>query len=141
IAQAVSGVATFPGLTLNNLGNGYTILASSGSLAGATTASFNGANIPATQLKVTSQPTTAITVNTGFTLVVTALDASGNPVPSFRGNVPLALASNPAGGTLGGPLTVAAVGGIATFSSLSLNLAGSYTIQASGGGLTAGTTG
>src|SRR5204863_6468619 len=52
---------------------------------------------------------------------VTALDAAGNPVPSFTGSVTLALGGNPGGSTLSGTTTVAAVNGVATFFDLSLN--------------------
>src|SRR5256886_10190373 len=47
---------------------------------------------------------------------VTALDAAGNPVPSFTGSVTVALGSNPGGSTLGGTTTVAAGNGGAGFS-------------------------
>ena len=49
----------------------------------------------------------------------------------------LTLANNPGGSTLSGPTTVAASGGVAVFSGLSLNNPGvGYILQASGGGLT-----
>src|SRR5438046_7394246 len=51
---------------------------------------------------------------------VRADDAHGNKVASFRGNVTVALANNPAGATLSGTTTVAAVDGVATFSNRSL---------------------
>ena len=138
---AVAGVATFSGLTLNNLGTGYTLKAASGSLSQATTAAFNVANLPATQLSVSTEPSSSVIINTGFNLAVTALDVNGNPVQSYSGTVALALASGPAGGVLSGPQMVTVVNGVATFSGLSLNLAGSnYTIQASSGGLPAVTT-
>ncbi len=61
--------------------------------------------------------------------------------PSFIGNVTLALASNPTGATLGGILTMPASLGQATFSGLTLNLAGSgYTIVATSPGFAAATT-
>ena len=48
-----------------------------------------------------------------------SLDAFGNPTTSTA-NVTIALGTNPAGGTLSGTTTVAAVNGVATFSDLSL---------------------
>src|SRR2546425_11423285 len=39
--NAVSGVATFSTLSINNAGNGYTLTASASGLTGATSASFN----------------------------------------------------------------------------------------------------
>ena len=62
-------------------------------------------------------------------------------VPSFNGNVTIALASDPGGGNLGGTLSVTAVNGVATFTGLTINAAGTgYTILASSGGLTDATT-
>jgi hypothetical protein len=50
--------------------------------------------------------------------------------------VTLAIASGPSGAVLGGTTTVAAVNGVATFTNLTLNLAGTYTLKATGGTLT-----
>ena len=59
-------------------------------------------------------------------------DASGNLVTTSTRNVSLAIGTNPAGGTLGGTTTVAAVGGIATFNNISIDRAGNgYTLVAS----------
>jgi adhesin/invasin len=53
----------------------------------------------------------------------------------------MAILNNPTGGTLGGTLTVAAVGGIATFNNLNIDKAGSgYTLRATSGVLTAATS-
>ena len=53
----------------------------------------------------------------------------------FSGSVVVSL-SNPGGGTLGGSLTLTAVGGYAYFTGLTIDTAGSdYTLQVSGGGL------
>src|SRR5207244_13206172 len=48
-------------------------------------------------------------------------DVAGNVVPSFTGNMTVTLGNNPGGSTLGGTTTVAAVGGVATFSTLTLD--------------------
>src|SRR2546427_198789 len=45
---------------------------------------------------------------------VTALDAAGNPVPGYSGNVTVTLGNNPGGSTLGGTTAVATVNGVAT---------------------------
>jgi uncharacterized repeat protein (TIGR03803 family) len=55
-------------------------------------------------------------------------DSSGNVISSDDSNVTISVASGP--GFLGGTLTVAAVDGVATFSDLSLQVAGTYTLQA-----------
>jgi hypothetical protein len=54
--------------------------------------------------------------------------------------VSVALATGPASGTLGGTAIATAVNGVATFSGLTLDTAGTYTIQASSGTLTAAIT-
>src|SRR5207248_6187540 len=64
---------------------------------------------------------------------ITALDPAGNPVPSFTGSVTVALGNNPGGSTLGGTTTVAAVGGVVTFSDLTLDTAApGYWLTATG---------
>ena len=87
-----------------------------------------------------------LVASTLFTVAVTAEDANGNPDPTFTGNVTLVIGNNPvgAGVTLNGgtSVTVAAVGGTATFTNLTLNKAGSgYTLQAFSGNLAVTTTG
>src|SRR5437667_204085 len=56
--NAVSGVATFSTLSINNPGNGYTLVASASGLTGTTSASFNITAPPATNLAFTTQPQT-----------------------------------------------------------------------------------
>ena len=51
----------------------------------------------------------------------------------YSGSVSVALASNPAGGSLGGTTSVSATAGVAVFSGATLNLVGSYTLQATDG--------
>src|SRR5204863_561223 len=68
---------------------------------------------------------------------VRALDALGNPVPSFTGSVSIAAGNNPGGATLSGTTPVTAVTGVATFFDLSLNKTGTgYTLTASASGFT-----
>src|SRR2546429_8025979 len=64
---------------------------------------------------------------------VAALDPAGNLVPTFTGNVTVALGNNPGGSTLGGTTTVAAGGGVVTFSDLTLDkTAPGYWLTATG---------
>src|SRR5947207_15325616 len=66
---------------------------------------------------------------------VTAQDAQGNTASGFTGNVTVAIGTNPSTGTLGGTLTHAAVGGVATFANLSIDKVGTgYTLTATGAG-------
>ena len=87
---------------------------------------------PSTPAKLgfTSQPQNA-QVNTpipDFTVAVQ--DASGNTVSSATNSITIALTTNTTGATLSGTTTVNAVNGVATFSGLSLDKAGTYTFTA-----------
>src|SRR5439155_1311237 len=71
----------------------------------------------------------------------TALDASGNTVPSFTGAVSIAIDNNPVGGTLTGNAPVNAVNGVATFPNLKIDKVGTgYTLTATSGTLTPATS-
>ena len=63
-------------------------------------------------------------------VVVAIEDSHNNPVSSENSNVTLTLGS----GTLGGTTTVAAVNGKATFTDLTVGVAGTYTLEATDGG-------
>jgi hypothetical protein len=94
-----------------------------------------------THLVITQQPPASVTAGGVFGLTVQAEDSSGNLVSSFSGTVTVGLASNPGGTTLGGTLTVAASGGVATFSGLTLNKAASgYMLYVTASGPTSTTT-
>jgi hypothetical protein len=132
---AIAGVATFSDLTINKVGNGYTLVASSTGLADAVSAAFNVISVPATQLVFTQQPPATVVAGTGFTIVVTAQDGQGNIVTTFAGSITLALGTHPAGAVLSGTTSVSAVAGVATFSNLGvLTVAGGYTLVASSSG-------
>src|SRR4029077_9299168 len=109
---------------------------------GATSAAFTITAGTATQLAFTVQPTsTAAGASITPALQVTAQDALGNTDPTFTGNVTVALGANPGSGTLSGTTTVAAVGGVASFSGLSINKVGTgYTLTANSGTLGATTS-
>ena len=96
----------------------------------------------AAKLAFTVQPTAALAgAVIAPAIVVAAQDAQGTLVPTFTGTVTIAIAANPGSGTLSGATTVAAVGGLATFSDLSIDKAGAgYTLQAGASGLTSGTS-
>src|SRR5213592_4835016 len=141
---AADGVATFYSLSVDKSGTGYTLSATASSLSAATSAPFDVTPGAATHLVFTVPPanTTA-----GATLTpavqVAAQDAAGNTVPSFTGTVTVALGgTNPAGGTLAGTTTLAAVNGVASFATLSVDKSGSYwlTATAPATGLSGGTS-
>jgi hypothetical protein len=143
--QFSNGLASFSTLTLNAAASGYSLLAASNGLTpplSTDTLKFDVTAAAATKLVVTSPPPAEVAPGAGFGLTVAAEDQYGNINTSFNGTVSVALAGNPAGGALGGTLAVAAARGEATFSGLNLSTAGNnYTLQATGAGLTAATTG
>jgi hypothetical protein len=136
------GVATFSNLSINKPGTGYTLVASSGSLTGATSSSFNITTTP-THLAFLQQPTNTV-AGTSISPAVTVelLDAGNNLVTADNTDqVTVAIGTNPGGGTLSGTLTVTASAGIATFSNLSINKSGTgYTLTVSSGSLTGATS-
>jgi len=134
---AVAGVATFSTLSIDRSGAGYTLTASASGLTGAVSAAFPITAATATRLIFTVQPST---MTAGATITpavrVTAQDNFGNTVTNFTSNVTVAIAANPGGGTLAGTKTVAASAGVATFSTLSIDKAGTgYRLAATATGL------
>src|SRR5437762_2972674 len=139
--NAVSGVATFSTLSINNAGTGYTLAASAYGLTGTTSASFNITAPPATNLAFTTQPQSTQAGQTMPAVRVTAPAVSRTTVTSYTGLITVAIGANPSGGTLSGTTSVNAVNGVATFSTLSINNAGNgYTLTASASGLTGATS-
>src|SRR5207249_8881609 len=89
------------------------------------------------QLDCTVQPmTTPAGAAITPAVQVAVQDALGNTVTSFSGTITVTPGVNLAGGTLAGHTTVTAVNGVATFADLSIDKVGSYTLQATGAGLT-----
>ena len=136
---AKSGVATFSSLSIDTAGT-YTIQASSGSLAYGSTNPITVTPGSLSGLAISTEPPGTVTAGGPFGLVVDGVDQYGNLVSSFSGTVTVGLL-NGHGVSLNGTVSEAAKGGIATFSGLSIDTAGTYTIQASSGSLTTATTG
>lgn len=124
---ASGGVATFSDLTLNRSGKGFKLSATATGLRTTTSAAFS---IP-THLVFTTQPASTTAGATMANVVVTVRDGAGNTDTEYTGNVTVAIYSATAAGVLSGTKTVAAVAGVATFSTLSINLEGTYTLVAS----------
>jgi hypothetical protein len=134
---ASGGVASFSTLSINRSGSGYTLSARASGLTGAVSTTFTIAAGAATQLVFTSQPQTSVAGATLPPVVVTAQDSMGNTVPSFTSSVTLTIGVNPGGGTLSGTRTMAAVAGVATFTTLSIDKVGSgYRLDATAGAFT-----
>lgn len=139
--NAVSGVASFPALSINKVGTGYTLSASSGSLTGATSGPFDIFASTATHLVFSTGPVNTVAGVTFANVVVQALDGSNNLATGFTGGVTISIGNNAGGGTLSGAAPVSAVGGVATFSTLSINKTGDgYTLVASAGGVSSATS-
>jgi hypothetical protein len=118
--QLVNGVASFPTLAITRAANGYSLAAASGKISG-TSSSFAITPQSATQLVVTQQPPANATVGVPFAVTVAAEDGFGDVDPSFTGNVGLVLSGN---GSLSGTASTNAVAGVATFTGLSIDTAG-----------------
>src|SRR5205823_313104 len=97
----------------------------------------------ATQLSITTQPSSSAQSGTAFAQqpVVQLRDASGNPVSQAGVTVTAAIATG--GGTLGGTLSAATnASGVATFTNLSITgAAGDRTLSFSATGLSSATSG
>src|SRR5439155_3692685 len=129
-------------LSVDKAGTGYTLTAAATGLTSPTSAAFNVSAGGATHQVFAVQPSNA-TAGAAIApaIQLTAEDAQGNTDPSFTGNVTVALGTNPGGGTLSGTTTVAAVNGVAAFSTLTVNRTGTgYTLAASASGLSGNTS-
>ena len=128
--QAVGGIARFTDLNLNQEGTGYTLTFSSDGLTSATSTAFNVAAGSARTLSVTAQPPASTTAGAAFSVAVAALDSHGNTAKGFNGPVTVALGNNAAGATLLRHRYRNAVKGLATFTALSVDKAGTgYTLS------------
>jgi hypothetical protein len=72
---------------------------------------------------------------------VVVRDSLGSTDSSFTGSITIGFASNPTGANLSGATVVQPVNGIATFSNLAIDKAGTYTLQAGASGAEAATSG
>jgi hypothetical protein len=96
---------------------------------------------PATRLVVITSPPAQVAAGQAFGLTVAAEDASGKLDPTITGSVALALADNPGGGSLLGNMTAVLNNGVATFTGLTLDRAGTgYALQVSSGASPPSTT-
>ncbi|MGE3857126.1 MAG: hypothetical protein AB7G21_09245 [Dehalococcoidia bacterium] len=139
-ATASNGVATFANLAINRSGTGYQLTFYTGGLS-AHSAAFNVAAGVASKLVIARQPSGAIA---GAALtgqpIVHVTDAAGNVIAGA--GTPITLAIAPATGTtgavLGGTTTVNTdASGVATFTDLTIDLAGTgYVLAATSGVLT-----
>lgn len=135
--STTAGTATFPGLGVSQLGNGYTLAAAAGGFAGSVSAPFSVILGPPFRVDFDVQPS-AIDAGELMSPAVTVRirDIAGNTLPGATNGITLSLGSNPGASTLSGTLAKNAVAGVATFDDLSLNRPGNgYTLSASATGL------
>jgi hypothetical protein len=127
-----SGVATFPDLSIEKAGTGYTLSATS-TVTGTTSATFDILPAAASQLGFLVQPTnTAVNASITPAVQVAAQDAFGNTVTTFAGSVTVVIGTDAGsgGGSVLSGTTTATVGngqvldGVATFGNLSINKTG-----------------
>ena len=139
---ASSGLATFNTLSINKIGVGYTLVASSGSLTGATSTSFNIVPGAPSKLAFAVQPTNALAgASIAPAVQIVVQDALGNTVTTSSASIVLAIGTNPGAGSLSGTSNLNATAGVAGFATLSINRPGTgYTLSASSSGLTAATS-
>src|SRR5207245_877573 len=137
------GIATFSTLSIDKTGSGYTLIVSDGGLGGATSGTFDITPAAPDHLAFGVQPSTTVAgVAISPAVTVQVLDQFNNLVTFDSSNVTVVLGSNPGSGTLSGTTTVAASGGIATFSILSIDkVATGYTLSASDSSLGGATSG
>ncbi len=128
---ATGGVATFSNLSLNLVGSGYTLTASSGSLGGTTSVGFNVTHGPLDHFLVEAAgggPIGNQLAGTPFNVRVTAQDAFNNTVTSFTGTV--GFTSTPSGGISGGATSGAFTAGVLSSHGITFGTPGSFTLTA-----------
>jgi hypothetical protein len=142
VQSDANGTVTFTNLSISGTAGSFTLGFTSGGLTAASSGSFSVGAGAASKLAFTAQPSNAVAGTTLGTVTVTVQDASNNTVTGSSASITLAIGTNPGAGTLSGTATVAASSGVATFTGLSINKAGTgYTLGASSAGLTGATSG
>jgi uncharacterized repeat protein (TIGR03803 family) len=127
-APPVNGVATFTKLSATKAGT-YTLTASDGTATPITLNPFTVNPAAAAKMLFSIQPT-ATTEGAPFSVAVELSDKFGNVALNDTSDVTLALAAHPAGSVLDGTLTEPVIDGLADFSGLSLETAGTYSLLA-----------
>ncbi len=142
--NASSGVATFPGLSIEQDGTGYRLYAQASGFLSAASDLFDVV-ITATRLVVTVQPPGEVPLGSSFTVSVEAQNEMGHLDASFEENVEITIQSppSPSAATLTGSTSLTASGGQATFTNLRIDRTGTtfvLRVQDSSGSLTPGET-
>ena len=139
-----AGVATFPGLSIDKAGTGYTLTASSvPAVTPATSSGFNITPGAPTKVAFVQGPTNTVAGSTMSPAVTVALeDTNGNvETGDSSSSISLSIGTNPGGGTLGGGSATTVSSGVATFANLSIDAIGvGYTLTATSPPYTAATS-
>jgi hypothetical protein len=140
---AANGVASFSDLSVAIAGSGYTLTASDAALSAATSTPFSiTAGPPARAVFTTSPGVTAAGQSLSPAVVVSLEDAEGNVITTATDAVGVAIGTQGGAGTLAGTTTLNAVAGVARFSDLSIDKAGTgYTLVAFAEGYQGSTSG
>ncbi len=137
--NAGTNSVTFTGLTYNVAESGVELTAADGAsvlTSGTTTFTVQQA---ASQLAFVGVPASGTPGVNLSSFTVEARRPDNSVDNTYTGNITISKASGP--GTVSGTTTVAAVAGVATFSTLQFDLAGTYTLNAASGSLTQAITG
>jgi len=140
---SVSGVTRFADLSINQWGNGYTLIASSEGLISASSNAFDINRAPAAKLVFGVQPADSIAGNIITPEVrIYVQDRFGNTMDNdSTTRVVISIQNNPSTGTIFGTLTQTASAGVVAFNDLYINRSGSgYTLLVSAEGLTIATS-
>ena len=141
---ATQGVATFPSISVNKPGSGYTLAAAASGLTAAASGAFDIMPGAPGKLAFTTSPSASAQSGVPFAQqpAVQLEDSAGNPVAQAGTLVTATLASGPSGASLGGDTTRTNAKGVAAFSGLAISGAtGTYTISCTASGLVAVTSG
>ncbi|QOJ15705.1 MAG: hypothetical protein HRU75_14100 [Planctomycetia bacterium] len=136
--SAVAGVVSFDNLSISRPGNGYTLAASTATIAPTGSAFFNIIPRTPVALQFVQQPTTVVAGTTiAPAITVRVIDDTGVTVTTATAAITLSIGNNPGGSTLGGTLVRTPVNGVATFGNITLDRTGTgYTLRAAAAGLT-----
>ncbi len=127
--NAVNGIATFSDLSIDKVGAGYTLSASSSGLTPSTSDSFNITFATLVKFAISTIPSPQ-TAGTGFSISITAQDAYSNTVTSFTGTANITSTGNlTSGGT-----TAAFVNGVLSSHSVTISNSGDFTLTATANG-------
>jgi hypothetical protein len=133
-----SGVATFAGLSIDKVGVGYTLSATSTGLTPATSSTFTVSVGPPAKLIFSTSPTNSFASGAFYNQPVIAVEDAGNNVVGTASNAVTLTITTPAGATLSCTAAKSADAGVATFSGCSINAVGIYTLTATSGSLASG---